>query len=100
MANIHDNATDKAVFRLYTKLKKVPFFILRAIWLIFEAQAILKSNHLAISPDDINAICSKNSQDTQIQKSRFFLSTLKPVVIKCAVVIKDTPGDDRRNHTV
>lgn len=69
-------------------------FILRAIWLIFEAQAT--SSH------DINSICSRISQNTQIPKAkqkqnRFFLSTLKPVVIKHTVTIKDAPGDDRRN---
>lgn len=43
--------------------------IFRAIWLIFEAQVILRSNHLVFSSDVINAICSRISQDTQIQKN-------------------------------
>lgn len=38
----------------------------------------------------------KNPQN----QNRFLLSTLKPVVIKRAVVIKDTPGDNIRNLTV
>lgn len=69
---------------------------------MFEAQAILKSNRLAISSDDINAICSRTSQDIQIQKEKtdFSFQLLKPIVIKRAAVIKDTPGDDRRNLTV
>lgn len=47
MTNIHENATDEAAFSLPRKLKKnsFPSFILRAIWLIFEAQDTLKSNH-------------------------------------------------------
>lgn len=45
-------------------------FILRAIWLIFAAQTILESYHLAISSDDITAICSTISQDIQIKKTQ------------------------------
>lgn len=48
------------------KLKKKSSFILRAIWLTFESQAVLKSYHLVISSENIHAIDSGVAQDVDI----------------------------------